>query len=228
MASYRLLSSVMTVSPLRRGLRATATLAASAAVVAGLCTVPTAAAAEDYSLAEADPSITQPASDPFYTPPAELPQQPGTLIRDQFAPQLLDAFDTGDTPGRADKILHHHPGRRHRRRLRHRHRARRTVDRSRPHPDRRLLPRYPRLRRRLRPVPGRFPVLRGRHGLLERQPQLRVPLLRHRLGPRHARRRRRPHRPRHARSAHLRQPHRGGPRRTGRRPRRSRVRRCPR
>jgi hypothetical protein len=96
----------MTVSPLRRGLRATATLAASAAVVAGLCTVPTAAAAKGYSLAEADPSITQPASDPFYTPPAELPQQPGTLIRDQFAPQLLDAFDTGDTPGRADKILY--------------------------------------------------------------------------------------------------------------------------
>lgn len=58
------------------------------------------------SLTDADPSLTVPASDPFYTPPADIPDAAGSLIRSQFAPQLLDAFDLGDAPGRADKILY--------------------------------------------------------------------------------------------------------------------------
>jgi hypothetical protein len=57
-------------------------------------------------MVDADPSIAQPASDSFYTPPSEIPDTPGSLIRSQFAPQLLDAFDVGDAPGRADKILY--------------------------------------------------------------------------------------------------------------------------
>lgn len=58
------------------------------------------------SMVDADPSIAQSATDPFYTPPSEIPDTPGSMIRSQFAPQLLDAFDVGDTPGRADKILY--------------------------------------------------------------------------------------------------------------------------
>lgn len=58
------------------------------------------------SLAEADPTIGDPASDPFYTPPASIPATPGSLIRYQFAPHLLAGFDQEDAPARADKILY--------------------------------------------------------------------------------------------------------------------------
>lgn len=58
------------------------------------------------SLTASDPTIALPADDPFYTPPDRIPATPGSLIRSQFAPQLLDAFDTGDAPGRADRILY--------------------------------------------------------------------------------------------------------------------------
>ncbi|HIW91692.1 MAG TPA: lipase family protein [Candidatus Corynebacterium avicola] len=58
------------------------------------------------SLAEADPTIADPASDPFYTPPTSIPSTPGSLIRDQFAPHLLAGFDREDAPARADKILY--------------------------------------------------------------------------------------------------------------------------
>lgn len=58
------------------------------------------------SMASADPTIAQPATDPFYTPPTQIPAKEGSLIRSQFAPQLLDGFDAGEAPGRADKILY--------------------------------------------------------------------------------------------------------------------------
>ncbi|MDN5723737.1 MAG: lipase family protein, partial [Corynebacterium sp.] len=47
-----------------------------------------------------DPSIAEPASDPFYTPPATIPDAPGSLIRDQRASHPLDVA------ARADKILY--------------------------------------------------------------------------------------------------------------------------
>lgn len=86
----------------------TATLALTAVTALALGTAATAAAAPGVppSMVDADPSIAEPASDPFYTPPAEIPDASGTLIRSQFAPQLLSAFEAEDAPGRADKILY--------------------------------------------------------------------------------------------------------------------------
>lgn len=58
------------------------------------------------ALVAADPTLAEPADDPFYTPPATVPDAPGTLIRSQFAPHLLDALDIAGAPGRADKLLY--------------------------------------------------------------------------------------------------------------------------
>lgn len=78
------------------------TAAVAAAVAATMMAVPAAAAAPGVppSLIAADPSIAEPASDPFYTPPATVPDAPGSLIRDQRASHPLDVA------ARADKILY--------------------------------------------------------------------------------------------------------------------------
>ncbi len=54
------------------------TAAVAAAVAATMMAVPAAAAAPGVppSLIAADPSIAEPASDPFYTPPATIPDAP--------------------------------------------------------------------------------------------------------------------------------------------------------
>lgn len=52
------------------------------------------------NMADADPTIAQPATDPFYTPPAEIPDTPGSLIRSQKTSHPLDVVS------RADKILY--------------------------------------------------------------------------------------------------------------------------
>ena len=52
------------------------------------------------NMADADPTIAQPATDPFYTPPAEIPDTPGSPIRSQKTSHPLDVVS------RADKILY--------------------------------------------------------------------------------------------------------------------------
>lgn len=76
-------------------------LTASALTLGALSTAAIAAAAPGVppSLVATDPTIAQPASDPLYTPPAEIPGTPGTLIRSQQASHPLDVA------ARADKIL---------------------------------------------------------------------------------------------------------------------------
>lgn len=76
-------------------------LTASALTLGALSTAAIAAAAPGVppSLVATDPTIAQPASDPLYTPPTEIPGTPGTLIRSQQASHPLDVA------ARADKIL---------------------------------------------------------------------------------------------------------------------------
>ncbi|WP_010121548.1 lipase family protein [Corynebacterium nuruki] len=71
-------------------------------LTAAALTVGTAVAAPGVppSLVDTDPSIAQPATDPFYTPPAEIPDTPGTLIRSQDTPHLAEGL------GGAQKILY--------------------------------------------------------------------------------------------------------------------------
>lgn len=71
-------------------------------LTAAVLTVGTAVAAPGAppSLVDTDPSIAQPATDPFYTPPAEIPDTPGTLIRSQDTPHLAEGL------GGAQKILY--------------------------------------------------------------------------------------------------------------------------
>jgi len=93
------------MSIFRRRSAAVSSVTAVTALALGTAASAVAAPGVPPSLVESDPTIAQPATDSFYTPPAEIPDNPGSLIRSQFAPQLLDAFDVGDAPGRADKIL---------------------------------------------------------------------------------------------------------------------------
>ncbi len=94
------------MSIFRRRSAAVSSVTAVTALALGTAASAVAAPGVPPSLVESDPTIAQPATDSFYTPPAEIPDNPGSLIRSQFAPQLLDAFDVGDAPGRADKILY--------------------------------------------------------------------------------------------------------------------------
>ncbi|RAV32988.1 lipase family protein [Corynebacterium heidelbergense] len=57
-----------------------------------------------FSLPPTMPGVYDP-NDPFYLPPADLPSQPGTIIRTQPAPQLLNPFANGGA-GTAQKILY--------------------------------------------------------------------------------------------------------------------------
>lgn len=57
-----------------------------------------------FPLPETLPGVYNP-NDPFYLRPADMPSKPGSLIRTQPAPQLLNSFANGG-PGSAQKILY--------------------------------------------------------------------------------------------------------------------------
>ncbi|RAV34049.1 lipase family protein [Corynebacterium heidelbergense] len=57
-----------------------------------------------FALPETLPGVYNP-NDPFYLPPANLPTKPGSLIRTEPAPQLLNPFANGGA-GSAQKILY--------------------------------------------------------------------------------------------------------------------------
>lgn len=88
--------------------RATVTLAASA-IAAACLTAPAHAQSSTPDALISDPA------DPFYAAPAEVPQAPGTVIREQLAPHMLNladptarqlGLDEPQLPGRAHRMMY--------------------------------------------------------------------------------------------------------------------------